>query len=170
MMYYFGIAVFCTAVFIIQFILSFFLGDIDADIDIDGDGAADFSWSDLLSFKGLIHFGIGFGWTMWFNHGEENQWLAALFSVVVGLIFMFILWWVYRLTLKLESVEKTESGEVLVGRETEIYLKDSQGYKVFITKEGSKKLIYILSLSGKEYKPGDKDRIVKFENGNYYIN
>ena len=63
-MIYFGIALFCTGIFIVQFILSFILGeiDLDSDIDLDADGDVDFSLSDILSFKGLIHFGIGFGW------------------------------------------------------------------------------------------------------------
>ena len=55
-MLYFGIAIFCTGIFIIQFILSFILGelDLDSDIDLDADGDIDFSLSDVLSFKGLF--------------------------------------------------------------------------------------------------------------------
>ena len=66
---YFGLALFSTGIFIVQFILSFFIGelDLDTDIDLDGDGVDDFSIGDLISFKGLIHFLIGFSWTMWFS-------------------------------------------------------------------------------------------------------
>ena len=50
------IALITTGIFVIQFILSIFFGDIDTEIDIDAD------ISSVVSFKGLTHFGIGFGW------------------------------------------------------------------------------------------------------------
>ena len=45
------IAVVTTGIFVIQFILSIFFGDIDADVDVDAD------ISSMVSFKGLTHFG-----------------------------------------------------------------------------------------------------------------
>ena len=48
------IALVTTAIFLIQFVLSIFFGDIDADVDVDAD------ISSVVSFKGLTHFGIGF--------------------------------------------------------------------------------------------------------------
>lgn len=50
------IALITTGIFVIQFILSIFFGDIDTEIDVDAD------ISSVVSFKGLTHFGIGFGW------------------------------------------------------------------------------------------------------------
>ena len=50
------IALVTTGIFLIQFVLSIFFGDIDADVDVDAD------ISSVVSFKGLTHFGIGFGW------------------------------------------------------------------------------------------------------------
>ena len=49
------IALVTTGIFVIQFVLSIFFGDIDADVDVDAD------ISSVVSFKGLTHFGIGFG-------------------------------------------------------------------------------------------------------------
>ena len=49
------IALVTTGIFLIQFVLSIFFGDIDADVDVDAD------ISSVVSFKGLTHFGIGFG-------------------------------------------------------------------------------------------------------------
>lgn len=51
-----GIAVVASAIFLIQFIMSIFFGDLDTDTDIDVD------LSSAVSFKGLTHFCIGFGW------------------------------------------------------------------------------------------------------------
>ena len=50
------IALVTTGIFVIQFVLSIFFGDIDADVDVDAD------ISSVVSFKGLTHFGIGFWW------------------------------------------------------------------------------------------------------------
>ena len=48
-----GIAVVASAIFLIQFIMSIFFGDLDTDTDIDVD------LSSAVSFKGLTHFCIG---------------------------------------------------------------------------------------------------------------
>ena len=49
-------------IFILQFIISWVAGELDVDVDFDGD--ADFDIGDVVSFKGLIHFLMGFGgWT-----------------------------------------------------------------------------------------------------------
>ena len=171
-MSYFGIAIFCTGIFIIQFILSFILGelDLDSDIDLDSDGDIDFSLSDVLSFKGLCHFGIGFGWTMWFSKGE-NQFISACIAVLVGIIFMFVLYGIYVLAYKLEHKVTPEEGEDLVGRKVTIYLKLKEGnlYTASVTKNSSYQEITVESIGGKDYKPGEQTNIVKYENGIYYI-
>ena len=62
------IALITTGIFVIQFILSIFFGDIDTEIDIDAD------ISSVVSFKGLTHFGIGFGWYMYLaGHTELHH-------------------------------------------------------------------------------------------------
>ena len=62
MEWYYVLGIISYGIFIVQFILSN-LGFGDTDIDIDLDGNVDFDVSDLLSFKGLIHFLMGFsGW------------------------------------------------------------------------------------------------------------
>lgn len=43
------IALITTGIFVIQFILSIFFGDIDTEIDVDAD------ISSVVSFKGLTH-------------------------------------------------------------------------------------------------------------------
>ncbi len=42
---------------ILQFIISWVAGELDVDFD----GDADFDIGDVVSFKGLIHFLMGFG-------------------------------------------------------------------------------------------------------------
>lgn len=82
------IAIVTTGIFAVQFILSIFFGDIDADADIDTD------ISSVVSFKGLTHFGIGFGWYMYLQHNTEIQ--TYLTGVATGLIFVFAVWFLYK--------------------------------------------------------------------------
>lgn len=171
-MIYFGIALFCTLMFIVQFILSFFLGDLDLDseIDVDGDGVSDFNWSDILSFKGLIHFGIGFGWTMWFNQDMSNKFLAAIIAIGVGLIFVFALWSVYLLARKLENPNVQEKGEDLVGREVKIYLVlNEKRYKAYIMRNQRRQLIEVESRNNRTYETGDSTVVKEYKNGIYLI-
>ena len=64
MEWYYVLGAISYGIFIVQFILSSF-GFLETDLDVDFDGNVDFSVSDLLSFKGLVHFAMGFsGWLM----------------------------------------------------------------------------------------------------------
>ena len=75
------IALVTTGIFLIQFVLSIFFGDLDADVDVDTD------ISSVVSFKGLTHFGIGFGWYMYLAGNTEIQKLRCRYSGRVILCF-----------------------------------------------------------------------------------
>ena len=85
------IALVTTGIFLIQFVLSIFFGDIDADVDVDAD------ISSVVSFKGLTHFGIGFGWYMYLAGNTEIQ--SYIIGILVGLFFVFAVWFLYKLSL-----------------------------------------------------------------------
>lgn len=93
---YYTVAIIAYSIFIINFVLSLFAGDVD--VDIDGDANPEFDVSSLLSFKGLLHFSMGcFGWlagTQYLNGQVEpiDYWIA--FSL--GIIFLLILFYVYK--------------------------------------------------------------------------
>ena len=61
---YYSLAILAYSIFLTQFVISMLGGsDMDTDIDFDGDGFGELSWSDIFSFKGIIHFLMGFaGW------------------------------------------------------------------------------------------------------------
>lgn len=98
--------------------------DVDADI------------SSVVSFKGLTHFGIGFGWYMYLIGNTDIQSYAV--AILIGLFFVFAVWFLYKKAYQLQQVNKTEKTEQLVGRECTIYFKQGDGrYTVQVSRDGS---------------------------------
>lgn len=104
------IALVTTGIFVIQFILSIFFGDLDADVDAD--------ISSVVSFKGLTHFGIGFGWYMYLAGNAEIQ--SYVIGILVGLFFVFAVWFLYKKAYQLQQVNRSEATNELAGRECTI--------------------------------------------------
>ena len=144
-----GIAVVASAIFLIQFIMSIFFGDLDTDTDIDVD------LSSAVSFKGLTHFCIGFGWYMYIAKSTA--------------IFVFILWFLYKKAYQLQKENKPEKTEALVGRECTIYAHDGVRYIVQVAQNGALREVEVRSLEGKKYQTGDRTLICKVESGTIYI-
>lgn len=156
------IALVTTGIFVVQFILSVFFGDIDADADIDVD------ISSVVSFKGLTHFGIGFGWYMYLAGNTDVQ--SYLFAVLSGLVFVFAVWFLYKKAYQLQQVNHAEKTEQLVGRECTIYFKQSEGrYTVQISRDGAMREVDVISESDKSYLTGDKTIITAYKHGTLYI-
>lgn len=169
---YFGLALFCTGLFVAQFLISLVFSDMDTDVDLDGDGSTDLDLSGIISFKGLLHFGIGFSWSMWFARGTENQLLAAIVSVGIGILTAIILALTYWAALKLKKEIIPEKGDDLVGRKIEIYYKltgTRREWRVMIEINGGIRNISVMSESGKNYTPGEISVITKYQRGKYWI-
>ena len=156
------IALVTTGVFVIQFILSIFFGDIDADTDVDAD------FSSVVSFKGLTHFGIGFGWYMYLTGGTEVQ--NYVIAILIGLFFAFAVWFLYKKAYQLQQVNHSEKTEQLVGRECTIYFKQGDGkYTVQTRKDGAMREVDVVSEGKKTYQTGDKTIITTYKDGTLYI-
>lgn len=115
-----------SVLFVVQIILTFFVGDIDAagadghaDLSVNHDTGIDFQF---LSLKNLIAFFTIFGWAglTCVNAGLPN-WLSVLISTICGLIMMLIMATIIYLMGKL-----TESGTLnlnnAVGKVGTVYL------------------------------------------------
>ena len=156
------IALVTTGIFVIQFILSIFFGDIDADTDVDAD------LSSVVSFKGLTHFGIGFGWYMYLTGSTEVQ--NYVIAILIGLFFAFALWFLYKKAYQLQQVNHSEKTEQLVGRECTIYFKQGDGkYTVQTRKDGAMREVDVMSEGKKTYQTGDKTMITTYKDGTLYI-
>lgn len=167
--WYYILGIISYGVFLIQFALSFLGSEIDADLDVDLDGEADFSFSDLISFKGLIHFLMGFsGWLMLTD--KVTTFNIAIGSIV-GISFVFILYWVYTLALKLQSIPTKKQGKELIGATVTIYL-----VMVSISKRHCICTIFnggiteeINCIAASPVVMGDKRIILDYKDGIYYI-
>lgn len=156
------IALVTTGIFFIQFILSIFFGDMDADVDVDAD------ISSVVSFKGLTHFGIGFGWYMYLAGNTEIQ--SLVIAILIGLFFVFAVWFLYKKAYQLQQVNRSEQTEQLVGRECTIYFKQGENkYTVQTSRDGAMREVDVISESGKTYQTGDKTIISNYKNGILYI-
>ena len=160
------IALVTTGIFLIQFVLSIFFGDFDTHADVDVSVDADVS--SVVSFKGLTHFGIGFGWYMYLAKNTEIQ--TYVIAILAGLLFMFAVWYLYKKAYQLQQVNRSEKTEQLVGRECTIYFKQSDGkYTVQTKRDGAMREVDVISESGKSYHTGDKTIISSYKDGTLYI-
>ena len=154
------IALVTTGIFLVQFVLSIFFGDLDADVDAD--------ISSVVSFKGLTHFGIGFVWYMYLSGYTEIQ--SYVIAILTGLCFVFAVWFLYKKAYQLQQVNRSEQTEQLVGRECTIYFKQSENkYTVQTSRDGAMREVDVISESGKAYQTGDKTIISNYKNGILYI-
>ncbi|NPD90916.1 hypothetical protein [Xylanibacter muris] len=161
------IALVSTGVFLLQFVISIFFGDVD--VDVDSDASADTDVSSVFSFKGLIHFLIGFGWTRFLIQGAS--WVSYIGAFLVGIVFVFILWYLYILAFRLQKIRKPENANQLVGRSGYIYANRGNGnYIIHTERDGAIRELDVVSGSGKkDYATNEKVTIEGYKNNTYYI-
>lgn len=168
---YYLLAAISYGIFLVQFILSWFGGDTDLDVDLDGE--LDMNVSDIVSFKGLIHFIMGAsGWLCVKQSVSHSvEWYDYLIALVCGILFVVILYYLYKLCLKLQHQVIPEEDEALIGRVGIITVPCENHF--FITIEvngGSEEIVAYPEVPKMGYMVGTRVVISKFENGKYYFN
>ena len=157
-------------IFILQFIISWVAGEFDVDVDFDGD--ADFDVSDVVSFKGFIHFFMGFGgWTSIKQLlGYEVTWIDWLIGFFIGLVFVFMLYHLYKFCMKLQNLPKDEPKTNLVGRTATIYVHLGEGcHLASVNISGALREVEVVSLNKKIYPVNEPVTIRKYEDNKLYI-
>ena len=165
---YYTIAAIIYSIFIIRFILSWVGGDFDVETDVDV--------SDVVSFKGLTHFLMGFsGWLSVKSFTTHNvMWYDYLIAFVLGVIFVIILYYVYKFLMKLENKPQVLSGKDLIGSTAKVYLTLSTIdadtlFKYIITVDNGIGTVEIPAKSRESYKTGDSVVIKDYVNAYYII-
>lgn len=160
MEWYYILGIISYGIFIIQFILSCFGTDSDVDIDRD----SDFDTSSLFSFKGLIHFIMGFsGWLM---INGNIQTIDIYIAVVVGIIFMVLLYYLYRMCMKFNHTPIIKVGNQLVGETVTVYIPYMEDKYICLLSDSRE----LICKSEKSLHSGDKVIIDSYMNGVYYVN
>lgn len=165
---YYTIAVIVYGIFIIRFILSWVGGDFDIESDVDV--------SDVVSFKGFTHFLMGFsGWLSVKSFTTHNiMWYDYLIAFILGVIFVIILYYVYKFLMKLENKPQVLSGKDLIGSTAKVYLTSSTIdadtlFKYLITTDNGVGTVEIPAKSREFYKIGDSVVIKDYVNAYYII-
>ena len=162
MEWYYILGIVSYSIFILQFILSN-IGIGDSDIDIDCDGDFDFSINDLLSFKGLIHFAMGFsGWLML---NKTVTIVSIIIAIILGIVFMVGLYYIYKLCMKFNCEPTIKAGIELIGETATVSCPYGSDKYVCILKDSRE----IIGISETPIKSGNIVTITDYIMGIYYI-
>lgn len=163
---YYAVALTVYSIFIIRFILSWVGADFDVDADVD--------ISDVVSFKGFTHFLMGFsGWLSVKSYITHNvMWYDYLIALILGIIFVILLYFVYKLLISLETKPQILSGRQLIGKTGKIYviLEPEDSIKKYIITVGNGLGTQEYpAKSNNSYKLGDEVVISDYVNAYYII-
>ena len=163
---YYAVALTVYSIFIIRFILSWVGADFDIEADVD--------ISDVVSFKGLTHFLMGFsGWLSVKSYITHNvMWYDYLIALILGVIFVILLYFVYKLLISLETKPQILSGKQLIGKTGKIYviLEPEDSIKKYIITVGNGLGTQEYpAKSNNSYKLGDEVVISDYVNAYYII-
>lgn len=163
---YYAVALTVYSIFIIRFILSWVGADFDVEADVDV--------SDVVSFKGLTHFLMGFsGWLSVKSYITHNvMWYDYLIALILGIIFVILLYFVYKLLISLETKPQILSGKQLIGKTGKIYviLEPEDSIKKYIITVGNGLGTQEYpAKSNNSYKLGDEVVISDYVNAYYII-
>lgn len=115
-----------SLIFVIQTVMTFLgLGDHDADFDMDtSDGSFDADPSmNLLTFRNLVNFCLGFGWTAVLMHEKiESNALLIIVSVIVGILLVAIVMWIFKWLNEMQQTGNIDVHKSAVGCEGKVYL------------------------------------------------
>lgn len=163
---YYAIALIVYSIFIIRFILSWVGADFDVEADVDV--------SDIVSFKGLTHFLMGFsGWLSVKSYITHNvMWYDYIIALILGVIFVILLYFIYKLLISLETKPQILSGKQLIGKTGKIYviLEPEDSIKKYIITVGNGLGTQEYpAKSNNSYKLGDEVVISDYVNAYYII-
>ncbi|NDV46316.1 serine protease [Paludibacter sp. 221] len=121
---YWAVALFASLIFIIQAIMTFVGSGSDDGMGADFDGDLDGMEApfQLFSFRNLIHFLLGFGWTgISLYNVVPNKVVLSLLSVAVGLVFIFLFFIIIKQLMKLAENNSFNIQDT-IGKTADVYL------------------------------------------------
>jgi hypothetical protein len=127
---------------------------MDTDLEV-GSG---FLLSDFISFKGLIHFSIGFSLVLTLM--EAVSLLSVSIGVLTGIIFVAALYYLYKLVFEKLQQSMKYTNEIKE-MEAEVYFWDDnmKTGEVFVSLEGRPVTITLECPEGNRFEKGQKIKV-----------
>jgi hypothetical protein len=167
------IAIFSSLIFIVQSIMTFFVGDVTDGLDADFEG--DLEGNDgpfqLFSFRNLINFLLGFSWGgISFYDKISNSTLLIFISFLIGLAFLFLFFVIIKQVQKLAE-DNSFKLEMTLNKTAEVYLKipaNKNGFgKIHVSVNGSLHELQAITENEVEIEHGKLVTIISIEDNQY---
>lgn len=126
-----GITIFASLVFVVQSVMTFLgadAGDMDGGMDADSpmdalDADAGASGSNLYTFRNLINFLLGFGWTSILLHDSvKSPVLLYIIAAMVGVGLVAIVMYIFKWLNSMQQSGTIDVRKAAVGCEGTVYL------------------------------------------------
>ncbi len=171
---YWFVAIPASVIFAIQTVMTFMGADASDGTSADFDG--DFDGTDtpfqLFSFRNLINFLLGFGWAGVSLYGSiPNQALLIVVSLVVGVLFVYMFFFIIKQLLKLADDASFKLVSTL-NKTADVYLtipahKGGAG-KILVSVNGSVHELAAMT-EGDSIPSGSLVKIIRIENNDILI-
>lgn len=123
-----GLTLTSSLVFVIQSVMTFLGADSDAstdgiDADFDDPSSADGSGSSIYTFRNLVNFCLGFGWTSVLFHDKISS-LAVLYTIatLVGVALVAIVFYLIKWLYSMQQSGNINVYTQAVGCQGKVYL------------------------------------------------
>lgn len=128
-----GITLAASLVFIIQTVMTFIGADTGGDFDVDAAGGVDVDFDDpsaamgtgmnLLTFRNLINFLLGFGWTfILLQNSISSTGMLVFISTLVGLALVAIVMYMFKWLSGMQQSGTIDVYKAAVGCQGKVYL------------------------------------------------
>lgn len=125
-----GITLAASLIFVIQSILTFVGADTDTDFDVDADMTFDGSdlsniegGSNLYTFRNVVNFFLGFGWTAILLQGQiKSKALLLVVAVAVGIALVALVMWLFKWLSSMQQSGNINVYRAAVGCQGKVYL------------------------------------------------
>jgi uncharacterized membrane protein len=166
MAWYVIVLIVSSALFLLTTIGTLFFGELGVGLDTDLDIDSGFLLSDVFSFKGLIHFAIGFSLVLTLM--QEVTVASTSIGVITGIIFVIVLYYLYKLVF--EKLQQNIKYTVEIkDMDAEVYFWDDKTKigEVFVTLEGRPVTITLNCPDEIHFEKGQKIKVSGTRNSVY---
>ena len=148
-----GITLAASLIFIIQTIMTFIGADVDSSFDVDASGVDDPSGFDgghsgmnLYTFRNLVNFILGFGWTaILLKDSVKSNFLLIVISALVGVALVVLVMFLFKWLNSMQQTGTIDVFKQAAGCQGKVYLT------IPAERKGSGKVQITINNSVREY-------------------